>query len=494
METSLAPVPLHVEGTLPRTYLSGKKHRFLECIFDVLLVIAAWHAAIELRVMLNHYMALKLSRETLERITPPLWGVIMLWIAAALWLNLYHKPQSLRRGTALLRVMESSTVFGGVTIVATFFSRTMGADLSRSFVLLFMPVCFVAMALSRYLGMFASSLIERYWPMAERVAVVAGQEHGSAVMERIRYFNGGKVAGLIVPNDEAVDPGNGTQILGRTSRLAELINTARIDRIILMEQRLSEQELQDCYQVSKRMGVTVTRIIGLPEPDARPHISEQFGLRLLEMKPLAFTRHQEMIKRTFDVVCSACTLFLILPLLLVLAGLIKATSRGGVFYCSRRVGKGGRHFTFLKFRTMYTGLEDRRGLEHQNEKNGHIFKMKNDPRVTPIGRLLRRWSLDELPQLINVLKGDMSMVGPRPLPANDLDPDGQSREFRAWAEQRSRVLPGISGLWQIRGRSELPFEKMVEFDIQYIQDWSIGLDLRILLETPVVLITGRGAY
>jgi lipopolysaccharide/colanic/teichoic acid biosynthesis glycosyltransferase len=187
-------------------------------------------------------------------------------------------------------------------------------------------------------------------------------------------------------------------------------------------------------------------------------------------------------------------LFLLTPLLVAIAIAVRVTSRGPILYCSRRVGRGGRHFTFLKFRTMYTGMEDRRTVAALNEKGGHLFKIRQDPRVTAVGRILRRWSLDELPQLINVLVGDMSMVGPRPLPASDLDPDGQSKEFCAWADQRSRVVPGITGLWQIRGRSELPFEKMVELDIEYIRAWSLALDLRILLETPLVLVTGRGAY
>jgi lipopolysaccharide/colanic/teichoic acid biosynthesis glycosyltransferase len=129
-----------------------------------------------------------------------------------------------------------------------------------------------------------------------------------------------------------------------------------------------------------------------------------------------------------------------------------------------------------------------------NEKRCHIFKIRNDPRVTPVGRFLRRYSLDELPQLFNVLRGDMSLVGPRPLPANDLDPGGQSHEFAIWAEQRSRVLPGITGLWQVEGRSSLSFEQMVVLDLEYIRSWSLLLDLKLLARTPKVIVTGKGAF
>ncbi len=134
---------------------------------------------------------------------------------------------------------------------------------------------------------------------------------------------------------------------------------------------------------------------------------------------------------------------------------------------------------------------DRSHVAHANEKHGHIFKMKQDPRVTPIGRFIRRYSLDELPQLINVLRGEMSLVGPRPLPAGDMGPDGMSREFADWSEGRAAVYPGITGLWQVNGRSELPFEEMVRLDLQYIREWSLLLDIKIILATPGTGREGR---
>lgn len=149
---------------------------------------------------------------------------------------------------------------------------------------------------------------------------------------------------------------------------------------------------------------------------------------------------------------------------------------------------------FWKFRSMYVNGPRREDLLHRNERNGHLFKMRNDPRVTPLGRFMRRFSLDELPQLYNVLAGEMSLVGPRPLPAEDMDPDGLSTEHSAWAEQRVQVRPGITGIWQIRGRSDLSFEQMVEFDLEYIRNWSLAMDLQLLLETPLAVFSGRGAY
>jgi lipopolysaccharide/colanic/teichoic acid biosynthesis glycosyltransferase len=201
-----------------------------------------------------------------------------------------------------------------------------------------------------------------------------------------------------------------------------------------------------------------------------------------------------VIKRGIDALASLALITLLLPVFILIAAMVRLTSRGPVFYCSRRVGKGGRYFMFWKFRSMYVGGPRRNDLAIANEKTGHIFKMRQDPRVTPVGRILRRLSLDELPQLFNVLAGDMSLVGPRPLPAEDLDPDGMSRKFTDWATQRSLVRPGITGIWQIRGRSELPFNSMMELDVEYIRNWSLGLDLEILWKTPRAILFGEGAY
>ncbi len=195
----------------------------------------------------------------------------------------------------------------------------------------------------------------------------------------------------------------------------------------------------------------------------------------------------------FDVILGSIALVIAAPLMLIIAAAIKLDSEGPVLYCAPRVGKGGRHFICFKFRSMYT-VSDRVHVTSANEKAGHIFKIKKDPRITRVGNWLRRLSLDELPQIFNVLRNDMSIVGPRPLPAIDLDPDGMSRSFAEWAEGRARVQPGITGLWQIRGRSELPFEEMVRLDLEYIHKWNLLLDIKIVVSTPAIVLKGTGAY
>jgi exopolysaccharide biosynthesis polyprenyl glycosylphosphotransferase len=194
-------------------------------------------------------------------------------------------------------------------------------------------------------------------------------------------------------------------------------------------------------------------------------------------------------KRVLDVIGSLVIILALLPVLLVIAILVKLTSPGPIIYKQQRVGRGGRLFTFYKFRSMYRDA-DRRLQEvlDKNEKSGPIFKMKNDPRVTPVGRFLRKYSLDELPQLFNVLKGDMSLVGPRPPLPREVE------QYNDRALQRLSVLPGITCLWQICGRSDTTFEEWLELDALYVENMSFWLDLKILMKTPLSVIRGQGAY
>jgi lipopolysaccharide/colanic/teichoic acid biosynthesis glycosyltransferase len=178
-----------------------------------------------------------------------------------------------------------------------------------------------------------------------------------------------------------------------------------------------------------------------------------------------------------------------LPLWLLIAAAIKLDSRGPVFYRDRRVGLGEREFDMLKFRTMLHGADQLQGrLETQNEASGALFKIRDDPRVTRVGAILRALSLDEVPQALNVLGGTMSLVGPRPLPVRDYD------RLAAWHRKRYLVLPGITGLWQISGRSELTFDDLVRLDFYYLENWSIWLDITILLKTIPAILVRRGAY
>jgi exopolysaccharide biosynthesis polyprenyl glycosylphosphotransferase len=195
------------------------------------------------------------------------------------------------------------------------------------------------------------------------------------------------------------------------------------------------------------------------------------------------------IKRAIDVACSAVALILLSPVFAVIAAAIKLDSKGPVFFRQERVGVGRKKFPLVKFRTMVSDAEDRlKDLEQHNEVNGAAFKMKNDPRITRVGRQLRKFSLDELPQFTSVLKGDMSLVGPRPLPIRDVE-----RFDARWQKRRFSVKPGITCLWQANGRHEVSFEHWMELDLQYIDHWSLKLDFEIVLKTIPAVLRGTGA-
>jgi lipopolysaccharide/colanic/teichoic acid biosynthesis glycosyltransferase len=189
-------------------------------------------------------------------------------------------------------------------------------------------------------------------------------------------------------------------------------------------------------------------------------------------------------------VCAALVLLVLSsPLLLAALVAIKLDSRGPVLYVDRRVGVGEREFGMWKFRTMVAGAAEKQDeLEAANEASGALFKIKDDPRVTRVGKVLRRFSLDELPQLVNVLRGQMSLVGPRPLPLRDYE------LLEDWHRARYLVLPGMTGLWQISGRSGLPFDDLVRLDFAYLENWSIWLDISIIARTVPAVLSGRGAY
>ncbi|MEU1804181.1 sugar transferase [Streptomyces sp. NPDC019937] len=221
----------------------------------------------------------------------------------------------------------------------------------------------------------------------------------------------------------------------------------------------------------------------------RLHIDAVLGIPLLRVSMPTFTGGRRAVKGVVDRMGAAILLVLFAPLMVFVGLLVLVDSRGGVFYRQRRVGKDGREFTILKFRTMVAGADRARAaLAHRNEGAGLLFKLRRDPRVTRVGAVLRRYSIDELPQLFNVLTGSMSLVGPRPpLPE-------ESAAYGPDIRRRLLVKPGLTGLWQISGRSDLPWEEAVRLDLRYVEDWSLALDTVILWKTLRAVLQGQGAY
>jgi exopolysaccharide biosynthesis polyprenyl glycosylphosphotransferase len=285
-------------------------------------------------------------------------------------------------------------------------------------------------------------------------------------------------------------PDNGLRPLGSLERLVDVLGSERVDEVIIADPEFPQDDTVELVDQCHRRGVRVrlapsTMEILIHRAEFVPGQS----VPLFELGPPVFEGIDFALKRTFDIVGATLLLVLLSPLLLAITIAVRVSSRGPVLFHSMRRGIGQRPFACLKFRTMHTDAEEiQADLEELNEASGALFKIREDPRLTPIGHLLRRFSLDELPQLVNVLRGDMSLVGPRPLPERDYE------MLEDWHRKRYLVLPGLTGLWQVSGRSELDFDDLVHLDFIYLESWSLALDLTILLKTIPAVITRRGAY
>jgi exopolysaccharide biosynthesis polyprenyl glycosylphosphotransferase len=271
-----------------------------------------------------------------------------------------------------------------------------------------------------------------------------------------------------------------------TNLEAVLRKTALAEVYIAGNARKHAAEMQRAIQVCESMGVP----FAIPAYTFRLERAWPLTARdgYLHCVPYQQKPWQMALKRLFDIVCTAAALWVLTPLLVVVMFLIKITSRGPIFFRQQRVGLGGRPFTMLKFRSMVVDADRLKAtLTDRNEQTGPVFKMRNDPRVTWIGRFIRRYSIDELPQLINVLRGDMSIVGPRPpLPA-------EVTQYQPWQLRRLCVRPGLTCIWQVSGRSQVSFDQWMHMDMQYIDDWSLSRDVDLILRTLPAVLTGRGA-
>jgi exopolysaccharide biosynthesis polyprenyl glycosylphosphotransferase len=322
-----------------------------------------------------------------------------------------------------------------------------------------------------------------------RALLVGAGEHLTHLHEMLGRGRRGidyEFVGALAPEPDGIE----LPLLGDLKALPRVLATHRVDEVILADSEFSERELLETVEQAHRRGVKVriapkTTELLVQRADYVPGQS----VPLFEVRSPVFAGGEWVLKRTFDLTVSAIVLVVGLPLWLLIAAGVTLTSPGPVLYRDRRIGLGEGEFDMLKFRTMYADAAAHQPyLERENEASGPLFKMRRDPRVTPLGQLLRRFSLDEVPQLLNVLRGQMSLVGPRPLPLRDY------AQLEDWHRKRYNVLPGITGLWQISGRSNLSFDDLVRLDFYYLENWSLWMDIAILFKTIPAVLAGRGAY
>jgi exopolysaccharide biosynthesis polyprenyl glycosylphosphotransferase len=336
-------------------------------------------------------------------------------------------------------------------------------------------------------------MMHRTPALNQRVLILGSGVVAGSLAEKLRTHGQFGLTPVGLLDDDAHPSGSdGLPLLGRLESLSTVIAEYDIDRVMIAFSRAKHDDLLRCMRVCRDTGVAVDIVPRLFELlDGVRSLDQVGGLPVLSIGTPKLGRASRTAKRVLDVVTSALLLVALAPIFLLVAIAIKLDSRGPVLFRQPRVGRAGRTFQVLKFRSMRSGanLIKAQLAQFNDLDDGVMFKIHTDPRVTRVGRFLRRYSIDELPQLINVLIGDMSLVGPRPLIRPESDALAED-----WHLRRLELRPGLTGPWQVSGRSQTPFQEMVRLDYQYVAGWSIARDLEILLATVPAVLSGRGAY
>jgi exopolysaccharide biosynthesis polyprenyl glycosylphosphotransferase len=327
----------------------------------------------------------------------------------------------------------------------------------------------------------------------KRVVIVGAGEIGRTVMRTIvaRPDLGYRVVGFVDDNPEKgyTDIGR-FKALGPLDNLPTILDEEQPDEVIITLPWMYHRKIMGIVRECERRGVRPRIVPDLFQMSlTQVNVEDLGGVPLIGVRTVAISKGALLVKRLIDVTVAAVGLVLCAPLFLLIALAIRLDSPGPIIFRQTRVGLRGRHFEMYKFRSMHVGAEEQQDmLADMNEADGPIFKIRDDPRLTRVGRILRRLSMDELPQLVNVLRGEMSLVGPRPpIPA-------EVEKYQEWHKKRLEAPPGMTGLWQVSGRSRLSFDEMVLLDIYYIENWSLWLDFKILMRTIPKVLLGEGAY
>ncbi len=408
------------------------------------------------------------------------------WLAIGYWFNVYEKLDS-AHPRVVLRDTFRQCVLGAICLVLAEYMLRL--DVSRSFILIFASYAWILLCFFRINAARIIGIVRRQLGTIHSVMVVGTGEsarHLGEALEGSSHY-GVRLLGFLDEEPCQIQLSQDYECYP-LSQLPQLLRRHVIDEIIFAVDSAKLDKMEEIFLFCEEEGVR-TRVV----LDFFPHINSQVYLEHLGSKPLltfSAAPHDEirlLLKRTTDLVLAAAALVLLLPFMLVLALLIRLTSPGPAIFRQERCGLNGRRFTFYKFRSMCSNAEElKASLMHLNRKST-AFKIPDDPRLTPLGRFLRKFSIDEWPQLWNVVKGDMSLVGPRPPVPEEVE------QYQSWQRRRLRMRPGLTCLWAVAGRDKLDFDTWMKLDLQYIDSWSLELDWEIILRTIPHVLTGHGA-
>ncbi|HWC87273.1 MAG TPA: sugar transferase [Solirubrobacteraceae bacterium] len=448
---------------------------------DFIGVVGGLFTALLIKLALGHHFSVSVGwHETQQWIAFAYLVTVLMFARADLYADRPSRPGLAAIATALTQA----------TVIALVFALASGQHFNSYFLFygsLFFGIVYITTL--RYAHTLITGKLLEKAGYRRRALLVGSGQHIEAVAHALseRSHTPVDLVGYISLKPR---PQNGLRSLGALAELPEVLAHERIQEVIIADPDFPQDQAVELVDQCHQRGVSVhiapsTMEILFKRAEFVPGES----VPLFTLRPPVFEGIDYAIKRTFDLVLSTALLVLLSPVLLASAIAVKLSSRGPVIYHSTRPGMAGRPFGCFKFRTMRVHADQvQADLESLNEATGALFKIRQDPRLTPVGRLLRRFSFDELPQLVNVIRGEMSLVGPRPLPMRDFE------RLEEWHKKRYLVLPGITGLWQVSGRSELDFDDLVRLDFLYLERWSVFLDLVIMLKTIPAVLSRRGAF
>jgi exopolysaccharide biosynthesis polyprenyl glycosylphosphotransferase len=417
------------------------------------------------------------------------WGsllVVPLVVLLGKAVGLYDRDEHLLRKTTLDEIPH---LFQVATLTALLVWLGQGVvaagSLGRAAVVTFLALLILLAVSLRTLARF---LVGRHAPV-ERCLVLGDPDNVLRLAHKLDEDSSlhAKVVGWIPLDGDEPQPVAGIPVLGSVGTLGLAVVEHNVERAVIVPPPSGGDELLEHIRLVKALGVKVSLLPGLVEiVESAVELDEAQGTPLLGVRRYGLSRSSLLLKRVLDLVGSIAGLVVLAPFFALVAVTIKLGSPGPVFFRQQRVGRNGREFEMLKFRTMEVGAERRKAeLSALNEAEG-LFKIVEDPRVTQVGRWLRRTSLDELPQLLNVLRGDMSLVGPRPLVSDD------DRRVEGWDRRRLLIPPGMTGPWQVMGSARIPLRDMVKIDYLYAANWSLWLDVKVLVRTLAFVLRRRG--
>ena len=455
-------------------------------LIDGLSTALAFLAAFGLRGLMPH-------QETLDVYSHIFLIPLLLAITISLlsYFGAYRGPNRTTFGGYTWSIFK--TIFITVSVLLLFLSFLKIEYVSSVVLVIFAFLELVALIIIRAWAVYTFKEQVRHGKNKLRVLVVGTRSRAQELVKALQHqiVWGVQVVGFIDPDPSYLGMEIlGVPVIGTVANMHECLKNNVFDEVIIAIPRSLLDDAEPIVMACEEEGVRLRFMADIFNVQvARISLTQMQGIPLLTMEPVAQDPQQLLAKRVFDLALTIVSIPFLIPMFLLVALAIKLDSPGPVFFVQQRVGLRKRLFPMLKFRSMYLDAEDKLdALEHLNEADGPIFKIQNDPRITRVGRFIRKTSLDEFPQLINVLRGEMSLVGPRPMSQRDV-----AQFDRGIQRKRFSVQPGLTCIWQISGRSDLPFEKWLELDLEYINNWSFWLDIKILFKTIPAVLKSKGA-